>query len=119
MVKIANCRLPNEKPAGWNSGGVPTRCSLQSPIENRQSAIMSAANQAVFLSYASQDVVAALLLNPCVREYRDKSDVNPPLIRNRGIGMENISMCASLARLCCFSSKAFGNIGTNPMSIRR
>jgi len=36
--------------------------------------------------------------------YRDKLDVNLPLIRNREVGMAEVAICARLARFSCFYS---------------
>lgn len=48
-------------------------------------------------------------LIPRVREYWDKPDVNPPLIRNRGVGVEAVAICAELARISRFKRHRFSN----------
>jgi len=68
VLPIAECRMPIAEPFGAGSRRLQPAVSSQLPIGNRQSPtetvratsdIMSAADQAVFLSYGSQDAEAA------------------------------------------------------------
>jgi len=36
-----------------------------------------------------------------VWEYRHDCGINPPLIRNREVGVEEVAICARLARISC------------------
>jgi hypothetical protein len=47
-------------------------------------------------------VAMGSFLKPRVREYWDKIDVHPPLIRNRAGGVEVVGICVRLARISRF-----------------
>ena len=48
---------------------------------------------------------ACLILR--VRKYWDKTDVDPPLIRNREVDVEEAEICDGLARISCFKRDHF------------
>lgn len=44
-----------------------------------------------------------------VREYWDKSDANPPMIRNREVGVKEVAIYARLARILYFNTDPSGH----------